>query len=139
MDLPSKLPRVNIDDNRIRQVLDNIIDNAIKYSDTGTEITLSIRKNRDEMLFTVTDHGAGIAKNELPHVFDRMFHSPRGQKSGLPGAGLGLAICQGLVEAHGGKIWIESEEGEGTRCFFTIPLNVKNKQPDLSNQEEYLL
>jgi len=64
----------------------------------------------------------GISKNDLPRVFERMFHSPRRQKSGVPGAGLGLAICKALVKAHGGKIWIESEEGIGTRCFFTLPL-----------------
>jgi PAS domain S-box-containing protein len=121
-DLPSRLPRISIDDKRIRQVLENVIDNAVKYSDAGTEITLSVHKNGSEMLFKVTDHGIGISKDELPRVFDRMFHSSRGQKSGAPGAGLGLAICKALVEAHGGKIWIESEEGAGTRCFITLPL-----------------
>ena len=122
LDLPRKLPQIDIDDRRIRQVLDNIIDNAVKYSDAGTEIALSVRKTGPELLFTVTDHGMGISKNDLPRVFERMFHSPRRQKSGVPGAGLGLAICKALVKAHGGKIWIESEEGIGTRCFFTLPL-----------------
>ena len=73
----------------------------------------------------MTDHGVGISKNDLPRVFNRMFHSPRGPKTGVPGAGLGLSICKGLIEAHGGKIWIESEEGVGTKCFFTLPLNSK--------------
>jgi PAS domain S-box-containing protein len=126
LDLPQKLPRINIDDRRIRQVLDNIIDNAAKYSDSGTEIALSVRKTGNELLFTVTDHGAGIPKKDLPRIFHHMFHSPRGQKIGVPGAGLGLSICKGLIEAHGGKIWIESEEGVGTRCFFTLPLQSKS-------------
>jgi PAS domain S-box-containing protein len=126
LDLPQKLPRINIDDRRIRQVLDNIIDNAVKYSDSGTEITLSVRKTGTELLFTVTDHGTGIPKKDLPRIFHHMFHSPRGQKIGVPGAGLGLSICKGLIEAHGGKIWIESEEGVGTRCFFTLPLPSKS-------------
>jgi two-component system sensor histidine kinase KdpD len=122
LDLPPRLPRISIDDKRIRQVLDNVIDNAIKYSDTGTEIVLSVQKNRSEMHFTVTDHGSGISKDDLPRVFERTFHSARGQKSGVPGAGLGLTICKALIEAHEGRIWIESEEGVGTKCFITLPL-----------------
>jgi PAS domain S-box-containing protein len=133
LDLPSRLPQINIDDRRIRQVLDNLMDNAVKYSDPGVEIGLSVRKDTTEMLFTVTDHGSGISKNDLPHVFERAFRSSRGQKSGVQGAGLGLPICKALIEAHGGRIWIESEEGVGTRCFFTLPLKTgqsteKNKQ-----------
>jgi len=130
LDLPSRLPRIVIDANRIRQVLDNIINNSIKYSDAGTEITLSVRKNGDHLLLTVTDHGIGISEDDLPLVFDKMFHSPHKQKSGLPGAGLGLAICKGLIEAHGGKIWIESEVGKGTRCFFTLPLTPESHRED---------
>jgi PAS domain S-box-containing protein len=132
LDLPPRLTKINIDDRRIRQVLDNIIDNAVKYSDSGTEIALSVRKNGPELLFTVTDHGMGIAEKDLPRVFERMFHSSMRQKNGVPGAGLGLSISKGLVEAHGGKIWIESEEGAGTRCFFTLPLETgaEEKNPD---------
>jgi PAS domain S-box-containing protein len=123
-DLPTKLPKINIDDRRIRQVLDNIIDNAVKYSNPGTEISLSVQKIDSELLFNITDHGAGIRKSDMPRLFQRMFHSTRGQKFGVAGAGLGLSICKGLIEAHGGRIWIESEEGVGTRCFFTLPLEI---------------
>lgn len=132
LDLPPRLTKINIDDRRIQQVLDNIIDNAVKYSDSGTEIALSVRKNGPELLFTVTDHGMGIAEKDLPRVFERMFHSSMRQKNGVPGAGLGLSISKGLVEAHGGKIWLESEEGVGTRCFFTLPLETgaEEKNPD---------
>jgi len=121
LDLTPQLPKMSIDDRRIRQVLDHIIDNAVKYSNPGTEITLSVKKNNNDILFTVTDHGIGIPKSDLPRVFNRMFHSTLGQKTGVAGAGLGLAICKGLIEAHGGKIWLESEEGVGTKCFFTLP------------------
>ncbi|MBN1176688.1 MAG: PAS domain S-box protein [Dehalococcoidales bacterium] len=120
LDLPAKLPRVNADGRRIRQILDNIIDNSVKFSDEGTEINLTLKRKGDNLLFTVSDHGTGIAQQDLPRVFNRMFHSPK--KPGVAGAGLGLSICRGLVEAHGGEIWIESEEGKGTRCFFTLPL-----------------
>jgi len=125
LDLPSRLPRISIDEKRIRQVLDNLIDNAVKYSNAGAEIALSVRKTGNEMLFTVTDHGSGISKDDLPHVFERTFQSSRGQKSGVPGAGLGLPICKALIGAHGGKIWIESEESVGTRCFFSLPLKAE--------------
>ena len=135
-DLPPKLPKINIDDRRIRQVLDNIIDNAVKYSNPGTEIALSLRKAGNELLFTVTDHGVGISKKDLPRLFHQMFHSPRGQKTGVPGAGLGLSICKGLIEVHGGKIWIESEEGVGTRCFFTLPMESKSVKKNIDDTEE---
>ncbi|HUT68346.1 MAG TPA: PAS domain S-box protein, partial [Dehalococcoidales bacterium] len=121
LDIPARLPGVSVDGARIRQVLDNIIDNSMKYSDAGTEVNLAVRRKGPELIFTVTDHGIGIPQTDLPYVFDRMFHSPT--KPGVAGAGLGLCICKGLVEAHGGKIWIESEEGKGTRCFFTLPLD----------------
>ncbi|MBN1693076.1 MAG: PAS domain S-box protein [Dehalococcoidales bacterium] len=127
-DLPPRLPKINIDSRRIRQVLDNIIDNAVKYSDPGTEISLSVQKIDGELLFTIIDHGTGIPKSDMPQLFQRMFHSPRGQKLGVAGAGLGLSICKGLIESHGGKIWIESEEGVGTRCFFTLPLEIVSER-----------
>jgi PAS domain S-box-containing protein len=129
-DLPLKLPKTSIDDRRIRQVLDHIIDNAVKYSNPGTEIALSVKKMNIDILFTVTDHGVGIPKSDLPRVFNRMFHSTRGQKTGVDGAGLGLSICKGLIEAHGGKIWLESEEGVGTKCFFTLPVDTINEGND---------
>ena len=125
LDLPGRLPKVEMDDRRIRQVLDNIIGNSVKYSNPGTEIVLSVRKNSGDLLFTITDHGSGIPKNDIPNVFDRMFYSKNKRKVGISGAGLGLSICKGLVEAHDGKIWIESQEGVGTKCFFTLPLKSK--------------
>jgi signal transduction histidine kinase len=129
LDLPRKLPQIEIDARRIREVLDNIIDNSVKYSETGTDITLSVRRNSGNLLFVITDHGSGIAKKDMPHVFDRMFSSQKKQYSGTPGAGLGLSICKGLIEAHGGKIWLESEEGLGTKCFFTLPVK-STESPD---------
>ncbi|MFA5308551.1 MAG: PAS domain S-box protein [Dehalococcoidales bacterium] len=124
-DITPRLPRVNADVQRIRQVLDNVLDNAVKYSRPGVEITLSVRRSGEEMLFTVADCGIGIPKDDLPHIFERIFNAPRRQKSAVPGAGLGLPMCKALITAHGGRIWIESEEGVGTRCFFTLPLNAE--------------
>ncbi len=122
LDLPERLPRVNIDARRIRQVLDNLISNAVKYSEAFTEVALVVRRVGHELLVSVTDQGIGIPEKDLPRVFERMFRSRQGIIPGEGGAGLGLAICKGLIEAHGGRIWIKSEEGKGTRCSFTLPI-----------------
>jgi PAS domain S-box-containing protein len=127
LNLPHQLPPINIDHRRIRQVLDNVLDNAVKYSSAGTEITLSVHKNNKKMLFTVTDHGIGIPEKDMPRLFERMFHSTQGRRKGIVGAGLGLSICKGLIEAHGGKIWIESKEGVGTSCYFALPFSPATK------------
>lgn len=132
LDAPPKLPGIYIDDRRIRQVLDNVINNAIKYSDPQTEIALSVKKNDNEILFSLTDHGVGIPKKDMPRLFHRMFHDAHGQKTVVRGAGLGLSICKGLIEAHGGKIWIESEEGSGTTCYFTLPIETPPANKDAS-------
>jgi PAS domain S-box-containing protein len=121
-DLPAKLPMAHVDARRIRQVLDNLTDNAVKNSRAGTEITIRARKKGDEILVAVIDQGTGIPENILPRVFERLFSSGKRHVSGTSGIGLGLSICKGLVEAHGGRIWIESEEGRGTTCFFTLPI-----------------
>jgi len=117
-----RLPNVNVDARRIRQVLDNIIDNAVKYSEAGTEIVVSLERKKDELVVSISDQGIGIPAGDLDRVFDRMFRAERGQRSGVEGAGLGLAICKGLVEAHGGHIWMESEEGKGSTCSFALPI-----------------
>jgi PAS domain S-box-containing protein len=122
LDLPIKLPKVNIDARRIRQVIDNLIDNAVKYSEKGTEITISVRKHQRALVLTVDDRGAGISQEDLPHIFERMFHSGKRQRREADGAGLGLSICKGLIEAHNGKIWMESEENKGSKCSFTLPI-----------------
>jgi PAS domain S-box-containing protein len=116
------LPRVNIDAKRIRQVLDNLLDNAIKYSAEETEIVVSLDRRDEDVLVKVTDRGVGIAAKDLDKVFDRMY---RAEQNGTPssgGVGLGLAISRGMVEAHGGRIWAESEEGKGTTFSFTLPI-----------------
>jgi signal transduction histidine kinase len=122
LDVPTRLPRAYIDNKRIRQVLDNLIDNAVKNSAAGSLINVSARRRNNEIVTVVTDQGTGIPRQDLPRLFDRMFQADRKKKTGASGAGLGLSICKGLVEAHQGKIWIESEEGAGTKCFFTLPV-----------------
>jgi len=117
-----KLPRVNIDPKRIRQVLDNLIDNATKYSPPGTEIEIAAEQSGNELLVSVTDHGPGIPAGELKNIFDRMYRIEQRVYSGADGMGLGLYICQRLVAAHGGRIWAESTMGKGSSIKFIIPV-----------------
>jgi PAS domain S-box-containing protein len=124
LDLPRNLPRLSVDARRIRQVLENLISNAVKYSKANTEIKIAAQCDVHELLISVADKGIGIPQEELPKVFDRFFRSRRSQFEGIKGVGLGLSICKSLVEAEGGRIWMESEEGKGSVCFFTLPINI---------------
>jgi len=119
--LSNNLPKSNIDVKRIRQVLDNLIDNAVKYSPEETEVLISVKRNGRELLFTIKDQGAGIPAEELTSIFDRMYRIEQRLSSGVDGMGLGLYICQGLIEAHGGRIWAESKVGQGSAIYFTLP------------------
>jgi PAS domain S-box-containing protein len=126
--LAKKLPMVNIDAKRIRQVLDNLIDNAVKYSQSGTEVLISTRQVGQEIITSVTDHGSGIPAEELTNIFDRMYRIEQRLSSGVEGIGLGLYICQRLVEAHGGRIWVESKLGKGSTVYFTLPIDDMTKE-----------
>jgi two-component system sensor histidine kinase KdpD len=114
------LPQVRCDRLQIAQTLANLGDNAAKYTPPGTAITLSAHRLPDAVAFAVIDDGLGIPAEHLSHLFERFYRADQGGRVG--GAGLGLAICKGLVEAHGGRIWAESREGEGTAIRFTLPL-----------------
>ena len=115
------VPRIYIDVRRIRQVLDNILDNAIKYSEEGTDITVRLKSRENDLLVSISDNGIGIPPDDLEKVFQRMFRLRRQVTTGSKGIGLGLTICRGLIEAHGGSIWLDSEEGMGSTVYFTLP------------------
>jgi len=117
-DLAPDLPAVEADEERILQVLENLIDNAVKFTSAGGSITVGAAARDEDVLFCVKDTGSGIAGDELPHIFDRFWHARKGARRGT---GLGLAICKGIVEAHGGRVWAESTPGSGTTMFFTVP------------------
>jgi PAS domain S-box-containing protein len=106
------------DRNRLLQVFENLIGNAIKFTRAGGRITAGTTSRDDEVVFWVADTGGGIPSENLPHVFDRFWQATR---TGRRGAGLGLPIAKGIVEAHGGRIWVESTAGSGSTFFFTIP------------------
>jgi len=115
--LPDETTVVKADRDRILQVLSNLIGNALKHA-RGAPIDIELRKNGKEATIAVRDKGPGIAESELPHVFDRYWHG-RTKKGG---AGLGLAIAKGIVDAHGGQIRVASRPGEGSEFSFTLPL-----------------
>lgn len=115
----SDLPEINVDFRRIEQVLVNLVHNAIKYSPEGADLELEAVRDRDLLLLSVTDQGPGIPRDQAERIFERFFKTDRARSSG--GTGLGLSIARHLVEAHGGKIWVETIEGEGSRFTFSIP------------------
>ena len=113
------------DASRLRQVLDNVLSNAIGFSESGKTVRLSCRKIGDDVLFTIEDEGVGIEKEELPKVFERFVS--RAQGSSHRGAGLGLPLVKSLIELHGGSVWIESEPGKGTSVHLKLPENGRVK------------
>jgi len=119
LQIESGLPKVMADRERIQQTLSNLVGNAIKFSSAGTKIVVVARKEDESVVIAVLDNGKGISPDQLPRVFDRYWQSSRTDRHG---AGLGLAIAKGIVETHGGRIWIESKPGEGTTASFTLPL-----------------
>ncbi len=112
------VPEVWGDRDRLLQVFENLIGNAIKFSSADGHITAGVASREHEVVFWVADTGRGIAPENLPKVFDRFWQAER---DGRRGAGLGLPIAKGIVEAHGGRIWAESRQGRGTTFCFTIP------------------
>jgi len=109
---------------KLSRVLDNLVSNALRYTPNGGKICISAKLVDGDTVIRVRDSGNGINAKDLPHIFDRFY---RGEKSRIRdkekngGVGLGLAIAKGLVEAHGGKIWVKSEAGKGTRFYFSLP------------------
>jgi signal transduction histidine kinase len=118
LDAPDDLPRVTADAHRVQQVLSNLIGNAIKFTPKRGRITVGAVPADGEVRVEVCDTGAGIPADQLPHIFGQFWQATRGDRRGI---GLGLAIAKGMVEAHGGRIWVESTVGEGSSFFFTLP------------------
>ena len=120
--LPDNLPLVNVDPKRIAQVLVNLVRNASTYSNTGTEINISAKVRGSFVQMNVNDEGSGIPSGEHKRVFKAFQRGKEVNNGTVQGAGLGLAICKGLIEAHGGRIWIKKKNTPGTTVSFTIPL-----------------
>lgn len=115
-------PRVKIDPSRLKMVIQNLLDNAIKYTLKEGKVTLSVKYSKVEVVVSFQDTGIGIPKNEQWRLFTKFFRSNNAIKAQTEGTGLGLFITKNIVEKHGGKIWFESKENKGTTFYFTIPI-----------------
>jgi K+-sensing histidine kinase KdpD len=123
INIPRDIPMVELDEVRIGEVLTNLVENAVKFAEDNTSITIDARLDGKEVIISVTDEGIGIPPELHQKIFERFFQG-NGRKAGRrKGAGLGLAICQGIVETHGGRIWVESQSGKGSKFSFSLPVN----------------
>jgi signal transduction histidine kinase/CheY-like chemotaxis protein len=129
-DVSPNLPAIEADEERLLEVLENLVGNSVKFTAPGDSIIVGGLRREGEVLFSVKDNGSGITPEELPHVFDRFWHARKPKRRGT---GLGLSICKGIVEAHGGRIWAESAPNRGTTVSFTIPIAAGRK-----DKTEYL-
>jgi len=117
-----KLPKVKVDVEKIKLAIENFIENAIKYTPVGGEVKVSLSGDKKRLEFSVQDNGIGIPKDQQDKMFTKFFRASNATKMESEGSGLGLFITKNIIEAHGGRIWFESEEGKGTTFHFTVPL-----------------
>jgi PAS domain S-box-containing protein len=122
MNLPPEPLVTTVDAKRVEQVLRNLLDNAIKYSPEGGTITVQGQQDELQVEFSVSDEGIGIPVEERDRIFERFHRVENEVTRSMRGAGLGLAVCRGIVEAHGGRIWVESQAGAGSTFCFTLPI-----------------
>jgi two-component system phosphate regulon sensor histidine kinase PhoR len=122
LNLPSQIPEVLADNRRLQEVLQNLLDNAIQYTLPGGKIVLSAETRGDDVIFTVADTGIGIPQADQPRIFERFYRVDVARSREAGGTGLGLSISKHLVEAQGGRIWVESEVGVGSKFHFSIPV-----------------
>jgi len=120
-EVPDDLPHVSADPDRLERILMNLLSNALKYSSPDSEVLIKAERIGQEVLISVIDRGVGIAAEDLPHIFERFYTAKSGRRK-AEGLGLGLYITRMLVEAHGGRIWVNSDLGKGSTFSFTLPM-----------------
>jgi PAS domain S-box-containing protein len=128
IDIPSGIPALQVDKMRISQVLSNLVENAAKFSPGGSPISIHARVADKIVIISVKDEGLGISPENIGKLFNRFFQVENVVSGKSSGTGLGLAICKGIVEAHGGKIWVESELGKGSKFSFSIPMTTDKEE-----------
>jgi len=116
------LPQIEVDSARIEQVVANLLTNALNFTHSGGTVTVSVSADRENLIVSVADTGAGIPPEHLPHIFERFYRVDAARSHKTGGSGLGLAITKQMVELHGGRIWVESEVGRGSKFSFTLPV-----------------
>lgn len=120
--IPDDLPPVSIDYLQMDQVLTNLLENANRYTPVGSPIDIRVEVVGKEIIVSIEDRGPGIAPQDRERIFDKFYRVLGTQRKGTEGSGLGLAVCRGLIEAHGGRIWVEKREGGGARFRFSLPI-----------------
>ena len=120
VDFPENFPMVSGDETRLEQVLSNLVANGIKYSPQGGEIHIRGQVRPTQVIICVSDQGPGVAPEDIPHIFDRFYRSSIAKRT-TKGAGLGLYLARAVIEAHGGRIWVDPQPGQGGRICFSIP------------------
>jgi two-component system phosphate regulon sensor histidine kinase PhoR len=118
---PGSLPRIWGDEERLGQLLVNLLHNAVKFSPSGTEVVVRAAVDGEELIVSVADQGVGIPRQDLDRVFERFYKVDKARVRGMGGTGLGLAIARHIAEGHGGRLWVESEEGRGSTFSLAIP------------------
>jgi signal transduction histidine kinase len=116
------MPPVRGDAGRLRDVIQNLLDNAVQYTPTGGRIVVSAKAMNGDVVFEVADNGIGIPQADLERIFERFYRVDDARSREIGGTGLGLAIAKHIVEAHTGRIWVESTVGEGSSFHFSIPI-----------------
>lgn len=125
-----KLPIIEVDPDRVSQVLRNLINNAIKFSNENSKIEIAAELKKEYILFSVRDHGCGLTPENQIRIFEPFYQVESASRRRHGGTGLGLAICRGIVESQNGKIWVESKLGKGCKFYFTVPLTpVRENKP----------
>jgi two-component system sensor histidine kinase KdpD len=119
--VPADLPRAECDRELVQQVVKQLVENALKYSPAPSPITISAQQKGEKIVIGVADRGAGIEEDERVHIFDKFFRGRR-HRFETKGTGMGLAIAKGIMEAHGEKIWVESEPGQGSAFYLSLAL-----------------
>lgn len=120
LDIPKELPEVRADAQRLHQVFFNLLDNAVKYVPSKGQVSITARQNNGEIEVRVADNGPGISPHDLPRIFERFYRADKARSRELGGTGLGLSIVKHIVQAHGGRVWAESEQEKGSRFYFTL-------------------
>lgn len=131
---PSSIPNILADPMRTAEVLTNLLVNAINYTNSGGKVSLSVEVSPNEVTTTISDSGIGIPKEAIPHLFGKFFRVSSQLQQANKGTGLGLYISKSIIEKSGGKIWVESEIGKGSKFYFTLPLAERKSAGSFSNR-----
>jgi signal transduction histidine kinase len=117
------IPKVRVDRDSVSQALLNLLDNAVKYSETEKRIGVDVQRNSHFVRISVADHGTGVGAHEVSKIFEKFYRSPEAAERGVPGLGLGLSLVEHVMSSHGGKVTVESQPGSGSTFTLSIPLD----------------